>query len=203
MCSNLSARVPASRHRISRPSERRRSLRLPRCSGGFEKQVRNQRRRKLDAVERVHVAQRIKQGAPSGKFDLKHLRAIHKHLFQDTYEWAGQTRIRTTSRCTRQSPRLRLAQGKWVIPTDQTSDSNIHLSRHGRASVARPGHPGFAEPSGGTACALTLGGRLKAGHDDIFVVRSIVLSLGITASSPSPCNSHPYPTRASTRPSAD
>ena len=47
---------------------------------------------KLDAVERVHVVQRIKQGAPGGKFDLDHLKAIHKHLFQDVYAWAGKIR---------------------------------------------------------------------------------------------------------------
>lgn len=27
-----------------------------------------------------------------GNFDLAHLQAIHRHLFQDTYEWAGQIR---------------------------------------------------------------------------------------------------------------
>jgi len=27
-----------------------------------------------------------------GKFDLKHLRAIHKYIFQDVYEWAGEIR---------------------------------------------------------------------------------------------------------------
>lgn len=27
-----------------------------------------------------------------GKFDLEHLKAIHAHVFQDVYEWAGQTR---------------------------------------------------------------------------------------------------------------
>lgn len=47
---------------------------------------------KLDAVERVHVAQRIKQGAPRGGFDLNHLKALHKHLFQDVYAWAGKIR---------------------------------------------------------------------------------------------------------------
>lgn len=25
-----------------------------------------------------------------GKFDLKHLQAIHKYIFQDVYEWAGE-----------------------------------------------------------------------------------------------------------------
>ena len=27
-----------------------------------------------------------------GKFDFKHLRAIHKYLFQDLYDWAGEVR---------------------------------------------------------------------------------------------------------------
>lgn len=27
-----------------------------------------------------------------GNFDLEHLKAIHKHLFQDVYSWAGQLR---------------------------------------------------------------------------------------------------------------
>lgn len=27
-----------------------------------------------------------------GKFDFKHLKAIHKHIFQDIYEWAGKER---------------------------------------------------------------------------------------------------------------
>ena len=46
----------------------------------------------LDAVERLLVVQRIREGAPLGRFDLKHLQAIHRHLFQDVYEWAGQVR---------------------------------------------------------------------------------------------------------------
>jgi len=28
----------------------------------------------------------------AGKFDLEHLKAIHAHVFQDVYEWAGKTR---------------------------------------------------------------------------------------------------------------
>jgi len=46
----------------------------------------------LDKVERRLVAQRIAEGAPTGGFDLAHLRAIHQHLFQDVYEWAGELR---------------------------------------------------------------------------------------------------------------
>ena len=35
----------------------------------------------LDAVERMLVTQRMLEGAPSGNFDLSHLRKIHRHLF--------------------------------------------------------------------------------------------------------------------------
>jgi cell filamentation protein len=46
----------------------------------------------LDETERRLVTQRIRPGAPGGNFDLPHLEAIHRHLFQDVYEWAGQIR---------------------------------------------------------------------------------------------------------------
>ena len=38
------------------------------------------------------MQQRIEEGAPTGNFDLKHLQDIHRHLFQDVYEWAGEVR---------------------------------------------------------------------------------------------------------------
>ena len=35
----------------------------------------------------------IKAGkGPAGKFDKAHLKALHHHIFQDVYEWAGHTR---------------------------------------------------------------------------------------------------------------
>lgn len=35
----------------------------------------------------------INQGSgPSGNFDTAHLKAIHRYIFQDVYEWAGHTR---------------------------------------------------------------------------------------------------------------
>lgn len=46
----------------------------------------------LDQVERRLVTQRIIEGAPTGHFDLGHLRAIHHHLFQDVCDWAGDIR---------------------------------------------------------------------------------------------------------------
>jgi cell filamentation protein len=46
----------------------------------------------LDAQERRFVTARSMQGVPKGSFDLDHLRAIHRHLFQDIYDWAGKLR---------------------------------------------------------------------------------------------------------------
>lgn len=46
----------------------------------------------LDRAERLLVTQRISEGAPPGNFDLAHLQRIHRHLFQDVYDWAGEVR---------------------------------------------------------------------------------------------------------------
>lgn len=46
----------------------------------------------LYRAERLLTTRRGKRGVPSGDFDLAHLRAIHRQLFQDVYDWAGETR---------------------------------------------------------------------------------------------------------------
>lgn len=46
----------------------------------------------LDFFEEEATAQRFAEPLPSGKLDLRHLRAIHRHLFQDVYTWAGSLR---------------------------------------------------------------------------------------------------------------
>lgn len=46
----------------------------------------------LDRHERRLVVARIRTSIPGGSFDLAHLQAIHRHLFQDIYEWAGELR---------------------------------------------------------------------------------------------------------------
>jgi cell filamentation protein len=46
----------------------------------------------LDRIERLYAADRTTQRIPRGSFDLIHLRAIHRHLFQDIYDWAGELR---------------------------------------------------------------------------------------------------------------
>jgi cell filamentation protein len=47
----------------------------------------------LDRVERRIVSDRASADIPKGKFDLDHLRAIHRHLFSPLYDWAGEVRI--------------------------------------------------------------------------------------------------------------
>ena len=46
----------------------------------------------LNLAEAEVVTARMMQGAPAGKFDLAHLQSIHRHLFQDVYDWAGELR---------------------------------------------------------------------------------------------------------------
>lgn len=49
----------------------------------------------LEQAEAALVATRsyqIQQTPLKGDFDLKHRQAIHKHLFGDVYEWAGELR---------------------------------------------------------------------------------------------------------------
>jgi cell filamentation protein len=52
-------------------------------------------------------------GPQNKEFDLEHLKAIHKHLFQDVYEWAGTTRGELTTIEGRQfQPPLPLSKGE-------------------------------------------------------------------------------------------
>lgn len=46
----------------------------------------------FERVERRLVTQRALEPLPIGDFDLAHLRALHKHLFQDVFDWAGDIR---------------------------------------------------------------------------------------------------------------
>lgn len=57
----------------------------------------------LDAFEADATAVRLLELAVNplqGSFDIAHLRAIHRHLFQDVYEWAGELRTVDISRGT-------------------------------------------------------------------------------------------------------
>lgn len=47
---------------------------------------------KLDAFEAEISSARAAEPLPDGSLDFAHYKAIHHHLFQDVYEWAGQVR---------------------------------------------------------------------------------------------------------------
>ena len=46
----------------------------------------------LRAFEAISAAQRADELMPSGHFSVTHYRAIHRHIFQDVYRWAGRFR---------------------------------------------------------------------------------------------------------------
>jgi cell filamentation protein len=51
----------------------------------------------LIVFETVSVAQRADEPLPGGRLGIRHYCAIHHHLFQDVYRWAGQFRtVRVT-----------------------------------------------------------------------------------------------------------
>ena len=60
--------------------------------------------RKLERAENTCFQERVRQGVPRGNFDLDHLKAIHRHLFQDVYPWAGEIR------------RTDISKGSWFHP---------------------------------------------------------------------------------------
>lgn len=46
----------------------------------------------LDKFEAIATAKRAEEPLPAGVLDVAHYRAIHRHLFQDVYRWAGRFR---------------------------------------------------------------------------------------------------------------
>jgi len=46
----------------------------------------------LDVFERRMTILRLQEEMPKGDFDLTHLKAIHRHIFQDVFDWAGDIR---------------------------------------------------------------------------------------------------------------
>jgi cell filamentation protein len=47
---------------------------------------------KLDAFEALITAQRAEEPLPQGRLGYAHYKALHRHLFQDVYAWAGKPR---------------------------------------------------------------------------------------------------------------
>ncbi len=74
---------------------------------------------KLETAETEYVENRLLEiklrNQPTGSFDAEHLKALHRHLFQDVYEWAGHTRdetVRLADGTIATEPVLRKLDGK-------------------------------------------------------------------------------------------
>ena len=94
---------------------------------------------KLELTEREFVTERIAQGVPEGNFALVHLQAIHKHLFQDVYEWAGQIRTVEISKGTDQfQPRQYI----------ETGMADVHRRIVGAGYLRGTDATGFARQAG-------------------------------------------------------
>ena len=72
------------------------------------------------AVTNMRIAELLLKPIP-GRFDLEHLKAIHRHIFQDIYEWAGKERTVNFSKRDADDP-------KWKSPFAPTA--KIHDIAH-------------------------------------------------------------------------
>jgi cell filamentation protein len=52
----------------------------------------------LEAFELEMSTLRAEEPLPDGRFDPRHYRAVHRHLFQDVYRWAGKYRTVRTAK---------------------------------------------------------------------------------------------------------
>lgn len=129
-------------------------------------------RAELDRVERSIVVQRMREGCPTGDFNLNHLRAIHRHLFQDVYNWAGE--IRTVDMQKERSvfiPASRIEQGiSYVHQKLVTAQFLVGLSDDDFAAKAAEvigdinyAHP-FREGNGRTQLEYLRQLGARAGH---------------------------------------
>lgn len=50
-----------------------------------------------EAATALRIAELLRRPLP-GNFDYAHFKAIHRHIFQDIYEWAGEERVAPTDR---------------------------------------------------------------------------------------------------------
>jgi cell filamentation protein len=68
----------------------------------------------LDAFEALITAQRGEEPLPRGRLGNAHYRAIHRHMFQDVFDWAG--RLRT----------VRIAKGGSMFCYPEHIDGEMH-----------------------------------------------------------------------------
>lgn len=131
---------------------------------------------------------------PTGQFDAAHLKAIHRHLFQDIYEWAGRTRdekVRLSDGTVATEPLMRKAGGDPFLAGPKIGDALQRIGETLRRddylrglprdefaeraadvmAAINDAHP-FREGNGRTQRIFLTELALKAGHDLDFTVVS-------------------------------
>lgn len=93
----------------------------------------------LEQAERNLVTLRTVEGIPGGRFGLKHLQDIHRHLFQDVYEWAGELRQVDFHK-----------GGVWFLPQNRIEMGmiDIHARLKKQDYLKNLSHDQFAEQAG-------------------------------------------------------
>jgi cell filamentation protein len=80
----------------------------------------------------------IEMGAgPKGNFDAAHLKALHRHIFQDVYEWAGKSRdeqVRLSDGTIATEPAMRKLGGKPFMEGHLIPDALDQIARALRAT---------------------------------------------------------------------
>ena len=129
----------------------------------------------LERFEARRTHQRIAElidNALSGGFDLAHLKAIHRYIFQDVYEWAGQFRTVNISKgghlfgladfleSSLQQVLLKLAAENHLVGLDVDAFAGRAAYFLGELNAAHP----FREGNGRTQREFLRELGLKAGH---------------------------------------
>ncbi|MGT2481837.1 Fic/DOC family protein [Methylobacterium oryzae CBMB20] len=95
----------------------------------------------LTAFEEEISKARAGEPLPSGRLTPTHYRAIHRHLFQDVYGWAGQLR------------RVRIAKGGSMFAYPEHLAANLQgLFQELRRRHGLRGLPGLRSPSRRRTC---------------------------------------------------
>lgn len=71
--------------------------------------------KELEDFELAMTAQRAEEPLPNGRFSVSHFRAVHHHLFQDVYTWAGKLR------------RIRIAKGETMFCYPENIQSELRM----------------------------------------------------------------------------
>jgi cell filamentation protein len=87
----------------------------------------------LAHFEAIATAARFVQRIPRGPFDVRHYSAVHKHIFQDVYDWAGAFRT------------VRISKGGNLFCFPEHIASQMQLLFRGTPSLLEPGRADFVE----------------------------------------------------------